>query len=66
MNNLMKEAEDCLTQTQTLKEKQLFLNQLMNLKTRGRYLDETDLFERDLCQFPSPQSQSRVVSHPTP
>ena len=40
----------------------MHLKQLMTLKSRGRYLQETTLFELDNKTLPSLQSQEKVVS----
>lgn len=36
------------------------MRQLMGLKYKGRYLEETKLFEKDLKLLPSEQSQQKV------
>ncbi len=41
--------------------KELKLRQLLSLKTRGRFLDETKVFEGDIKVLPSPESQKKVV-----
>jgi hypothetical protein len=45
-----------------LQNKTLYMKQLMNLKIRGRYLDETAYFIEDVKQVPSIKSQTAVVS----
>lgn len=42
--------------------KQTHLRQMMNLKAKGRYLEETKLFTQEICTNPSPESQKKVVS----
>jgi hypothetical protein len=39
------------------------MRQLMNLKTRGRFLEETRIFDCELHQLPRKKSQKIVVSH---
>jgi hypothetical protein len=45
--------------------KELKLKQMLGLKTRGRFLDETKGFEGDFKVLPSKQSQKKVVSFST-
>ena len=45
-----------------LQNKTLYMKQLMNLKIRGRYIDETQYFLEDVKQLPSVESQKAVVS----
>jgi hypothetical protein len=42
--------------------KQMYMVQLMNMKTRGRFFDETKLFVDMVNQMPSIRSQKKVVS----
>lgn len=41
---------------QKLISKQLHMRQLMGLKTKGRFLEETKLFDSELRQLPSLES----------
>ncbi|TNV86047.1 hypothetical protein FGO68_gene10399 [Halteria grandinella] len=45
---------------QKLLQKQLHMRQLMGLKYKGRYLEETKLFEMEVKQLPSLESQQKV------
>jgi dihydroneopterin aldolase len=47
---------------QKLIMKQLHMRQLMGLKTKGRFLEETRMFELDMHVTPSLASQTKVVS----
>ena len=40
--------------------KELKLRQLLGLRTKGRFLDETRVFENQLKKTPSQQSQMKV------
>jgi hypothetical protein len=42
--------------------KELKLKQLLGLRTKGRFLDETKVFEGDMKLLPSVKSQKKVVS----
>jgi hypothetical protein len=46
-----------------LQNKTLYMKQLMNLKTRGRYFDETNTFIAEVKHAPSLRSQKIVVSN---
>ena len=54
--------EDQVRDLRKLNQKQLYLRQLMMLKTKGRFLDETKTFEDHLKCLPSSDSQARVVN----
>ena len=43
-------------------QKQIKIRQLMNLKTKGRFLEETKIFEKQQKQVPSVKSQRKTVS----
>lgn len=38
------------------------MKQLMNLKSKGRFIEETKIYESECKQTPSIKSQKRVVS----
>jgi hypothetical protein len=42
--------------------KQMHMKQLMNLKSKGRFIEETKIYESEFKKAPSTKSQKRVVS----
>lgn len=52
LHNLQKLEEDQYNM-KALYIKQLHMRQMMNLKTRGRYLEETKIFEKEIRELPS-------------
>jgi hypothetical protein len=44
-----------------LRAKQMHLKRLMQLKIKGRFLEETQIFEQELQQVPTVNSQKKVV-----
>ncbi|TNV85668.1 hypothetical protein FGO68_gene15641 [Halteria grandinella] len=56
----LQELEDEEYDMEKLIMKQLHMRQMMGLKTKGRFLEETKVFESEMKQLPSQQSQLKV------
>jgi|LauGreDrversion4_2_1035121.scaffolds.fasta_scaffold2080966_1 hypothetical protein len=52
----MEKEENDILDAKKFKEKQLFLKKLMNLKKKGRYLEETEFFIDNIKHLPSVKS----------